>query len=60
MFAFVTSALAPFLLGYLKPTLGLSDGLSALCIAYILGGICVLFALKYFFKQDCLPLSEEQ
>jgi len=60
MFAFVTSALAPFLLGYLKPTLGLSDGLSALCVAYISGGILILIALKYFFEQDCLPLAKEQ
>ena len=60
MFAFVTSAMAPFLLGYLKPTLGLSDGLSALCAAYILGGICILIALKYFFKRDCLPITTEQ
>ena len=60
MFAFVTSALAPFFLGYLKPTLGLSNGLSALCVAYVLGGICVLIALKYFFKQDSLSLTKEQ
>jgi MFS family permease len=59
MFAFVTSALAPFLLGYLKPTLGLSDGLSALCVAYILGGMAILIAFKYFFKQDSLPLATE-
>lgn len=60
MFAFVTSAMAPFLLGYLKPTLGLSDGLSALCIAYIIGGICILIALKYFFKRDSLSLTIKQ
>lgn len=42
MFAYVTAALVPFLLGYLKPTFGLSNGLSSLGLAYLTGGICVL------------------
>jgi sugar phosphate permease len=54
MFAYVVAALAPFLLGYLKPTLGLSDGLSALGVMYLLGGICVWAALQWFFSKDSL------
>jgi sugar phosphate permease len=57
MFAYVTASIAPFLLGYLKPTLGLSDGLSALSIAYLLGGICILIALKWFFKKDKISIE---
>jgi MFS family permease len=60
MFAFIISALAPFLLGYLKPTLGLSDGLSSLCVAYVVGGVCILIAFRYFFQKDCLPVSADQ
>lgn len=52
MFAYITASLAPFLLGYLKPTLGLAHGLSALSMAYFLGGICILIALKWYFKKD--------
>jgi sugar phosphate permease len=52
MFAYVTASIAPFLLGYLKPTLGLSDGLSFLSIAYFFGGACVLATLLFFFKRD--------
>lgn len=52
MFAYITASIAPFLLGYLKPTLGLSDGLSALSVAYVSGGIFVFITLKWFFRKD--------
>lgn len=46
MFAYVTAALVPFLLGFLKPTFGLSNGLSSLGLAYLIGGLCVLATLN--------------
>ncbi len=52
MFAFIVASSAPFLLGYLKPTLGLSDGLSALCVAYVVGGVCVAVVYRWYFKND--------
>lgn len=52
MFAYVIAAIAPFLLGYLKPTLGLSNGLSALSVVYLFGGGCVWIALNWFFQKD--------
>lgn len=52
MFAYVIASIAPFLLGYLKPTLGLSNGLSALGFAYLIGGLCVLVVFKFFFNKD--------
>lgn len=51
MFAYVVAALAPFLLGYLKPSLGLSNGLSALGIIYLLGSICVWAAMHGYVKK---------
>lgn len=55
MFAYVTAALAPFLLGYLKPTLGLANGLSSLSVAYGLGGLCIWATLRWYFKKDRIP-----
>ena len=52
MFAYVVAALAPFLLGYLKPTLGLANGLSALGIFYLLGGLCVWVTLRWYFQKN--------
>jgi sugar phosphate permease len=52
MFAFIIASLVPFLLGYLKPTFGLSNGLSALCISYLIGSLCILIALKLYFQKD--------
>ncbi|RYC69381.1 MULTISPECIES: MFS transporter [Spirosoma] len=52
MFAYVIAALVPFLLGYLKPTVGLSNGLSSLGLAYLLGGLCVLATLRWYFQKD--------
>jgi MFS family permease len=52
MFAFATASFVPFLLGYLKPTLGLANGLSALALAYVIGALCIFIGLRYFFKKD--------
>ncbi|MHA4846717.1 MFS transporter [Flavitalea antarctica] len=52
MFAFIVAAIAPFLLGYLKPTLGLSNGLSSLSVVYLLGGISILIAVLKFFSNN--------
>lgn len=55
MFAFVIAAIAPALLGYLKPTLGLSNGLSSLFLVYIIGGLCILIAAQKFLTKDLIP-----
>jgi MFS family permease len=54
MFAFLVAAIAPFLLGYLKPTLGLSNGLSSLSVVYLIGGVSVLIAVLKFFSKNIL------
>jgi sugar phosphate permease len=57
MFAFLTGAFAPLILGVLKPSLGLSAGMSSLWISYVLGGLCIMIAVKYFFNQDRLKVT---
>ncbi|CCH55994.1 Protein spinster homolog 1 [Fibrisoma limi BUZ 3] len=50
--AFLIGASAPYLLGVLKPTLGLTAGLASLSGAYILGGLLIAGAAKWFFEKD--------
>jgi MFS family permease len=52
MFAFLTGAFAPLMLGILKPTLGLSVGLSSLWISYVAGGAFITITILFFFKKD--------
>ncbi len=52
MFAFLTGAFSPYLLGELKPSLGLSAGLSWLWVSYFAGGILIFVAIIFFFKKD--------
>jgi hypothetical protein len=59
MFAFIIASLVPFLLGYLKPTLGLANGLSALSGSYLIGGIAILIALRFYFQKDSQLKTEE-
>jgi MFS family permease len=60
MFAFLIGAFAPWILGYLKPTLGLSDGLSSLSIAYLLGSIFIFIALKFTLFKEVHKASTDQ
>jgi MFS family permease len=52
MCAFLAGAFSPYMLGILKPTLGLSLGLSLLSIAYVIGGGLIVIAALVFFKKD--------
>jgi MFS family permease len=52
MFAFIIGAFAPYLLGALKPTLGLSKGIAFLSAAYILGAIAIGIAIKFTLAKD--------
>ncbi len=52
MFAFVAGAAAPYILGVLKPTLGLANGLSSLAFVYIFSSICIMIAVLFFYKKD--------
>lgn len=52
MFAFVTGASAPYILGLFKPMLGLSNALASLSIAYVFSALCIFIALKLFYDKD--------
>jgi sugar phosphate permease len=50
--AFLIGASSPYLLGYIKPTLGLSAGLASLSIVYVIGGLLIASAVVFTFKKD--------
>lgn len=52
MCAFLIGASSPVLLGVLKPTLGLSIGLSLLSSIYILGAFLIIVAALAFYHKD--------
>jgi sugar phosphate permease len=52
MFAFIFGAIAPYLLGVLKPIIGLTNGLAFLSIGYLFASICIFIALVFFYKRD--------
>jgi len=52
MCAFLIGAASPYILGVLKPTLGLSAGLSYLSIIYVIGGVLIGLAVVFSFKKD--------
>lgn len=54
MFAFVTGASAPYILGKIKPALGLAWGLSALSVIYIFSALCIFVAVRFFYKKDLI------
>ncbi|HBL74198.1 MAG: MFS transporter [Bacteroidetes bacterium GWF2_42_66] len=52
MFAFIVGSVAPYLLGILKPIVGLSNGLAFLSVGYFFASLCILVALIFFYKRD--------
>jgi hypothetical protein len=52
MIAFLISAASPVLLGVLKPTTGLANGLSMLSLSYVLGALFLLLAIRLTFRKD--------
>ncbi len=52
MTGFLVGSLAPLILGYLKPILGLSFGISILSVVWALCGVLMFIAYKYYFKKD--------
>jgi MFS family permease len=52
MTGFSVGSLAPLVLGYLKPIIGLSLGISLLAIVWVACGILLIISYKYFFNKD--------
>lgn len=57
MFAFVSGATSPYILGILKPRLGLSWGLSSLAVVYVLSALSIIIALKWYYRRDARSLA---
>jgi MFS family permease len=52
MTGFLVGSFSPVILGMIKPVLGLSFGISALAIIWIICGSLLVFASKYMFRKD--------
>lgn len=52
MVAFIVGSTSPYILGILKPIIGLSNGLAYLSIIYLFSSLCILIALIFFYKKD--------
>jgi len=52
MIGFAVGAFAPIILGFLKPVIGLSFGISLLSAIWIVCGGLMLFAYSVYFKKD--------
>ena len=52
MFAFIVGSISPYLLGLIKPGLGLSNGMAALSLVYLLGAVLICCASVLTLKKD--------
>jgi len=52
MIGFGVGSLAALVLGYLKPIIGLSLGISMLAVIWVVCGLLMIYAYKFTFKKD--------
>ena len=57
MFAFIVGSISPYLLGLIKPGLGLSNGMAALAFVYLLGAILIFCASMFTLKKDIAKIT---
>lgn len=57
MFAFIIGSISPYLLGVMKPVLGLANGLASLSIVYLFAACCLLIVVAYTLKRDLLDAT---
>lgn len=57
MFAFIIGSIAPYILGVLKPSLGLSQGLASLSVVYLISALFIFIAVKFYYKKDYVDLT---
>jgi len=60
MIGFSIGSLSPAILGYIKPILGLSLGISLLSFVWVFCGILILAGYKFYFTDDYLKVKEIQ
>ena len=58
-FGLFIGALAPYILGLMKPVFGLAHGFACLSAVYVFSAICILIAVLFFYKKD-LNVGEER
>ncbi|WP_461789667.1 MFS transporter [Pedobacter sp.] len=58
MFAFLTGAFSPYLLGTLKPILGLGTSISWLWVSYFVGALFIATGAAFFFNRDKVAVNE--
>lgn len=58
MMGFGVGSLSPVILGFLKPKLGLSFGITSLAFVWIICGVLLLIASKYTYKKDCITCDK--
>lgn len=52
MTGFLIGSLAPVILGYIKPIVGLSTGISMLSVIWVVCGLLLILTSKFRFKKD--------
>lgn len=52
MFSYLIACVSPWLLGVLKPAIGLNGGMSIMGIVYFVSAIPLLIAIKYTLRKD--------
>ena len=60
MFGFGMGSLAPLILGFMSPKLGLSVGIASLALIWVVAGIILLVAKFFFFDKDAARLNQNQ
>lgn len=58
MIAFLIGSLSSVILGYLKPIVGLSYGFFILGGTWVVGGVLLIIAYKYFMETDLAKIQE--
>jgi len=58
MFGFGMGSLAPLILGFMSPRLGLSVGMASLSVIWVAAGIVLLLAMFLFFDKDAERLKK--
>jgi hypothetical protein len=57
MIGFGTGALAPYILGIIKESSGLSLGFTILAAIWAIGGLIMILGGKLFYKRDLAKLQ---
>jgi hypothetical protein len=60
MFAFVVGSTSPYILGVIKPALGLSSGLASLSFVYCFSATILFLAMLFTLKKDVKKVGKSE